>query len=165
MSKHNMYFKIKRLPSLLFFIIASCILFNACGIVKLSPHVNKAIEVKKISDPSKTITVPDGMVWYDENPPAAGIRFPPGIYILEVESSDYLFFHSPEPLEFRIFKNGKPVDGKKIKGGIMFAKRNNSDAAPYAGYVNGETETERIMVWKLGKDFLLREGKEWKKSF
>ncbi len=35
---------------------------------------------------------------------------------------------------------------------------------PAGGYIDGDGST-RILVWKLGSDFMNREGKDWKKSF
>ena len=36
---------------------------------------------------------------------------------------------------------------------------------PAAGYIDGERGSEKMMIWKLGRDFLRREGKDWRKSF
>jgi len=35
---------------------------------------------------------------------------------------------------------------------------------PGAGYIDGEGSS-KTMIWKLGKDFLNREGSVWKKTF
>jgi hypothetical protein len=128
-----------------------------------SPLVQESRPVKTATDPKKTVTVPEGMVWYDASRPTRGLRFPPGTYVLEAEDSDYLYFHSSAPLEMRLFKDGKIVDGHDIPGGIMLSKRLLT-RIPAAGYIDDEGAS-KIMVWKLGKDFLRREGKDWKKSF
>ena len=39
-----------------------------------------------------------------------------------------------------------------------------SRSVPAAGYIDGQ-ESSRILIWKLGKEFLSREGKDWRKSF
>jgi hypothetical protein len=35
---------------------------------------------------------------------------------------------------------------------------------PAAGYIDDEGST-KILVWKLGGDFMSMEGKQWRKSF
>jgi len=107
--------------------------------------------------------VPEGMVWYDASPPTRGLRFPAGTYVLEAEDSDYLYFRSPAPLEMRVFKDGKVIDGHDIPGCLMLSKRLIS-RIPAAGYID-DGGSSKMMVWKLGRDFLHREGKDWKKSF
>jgi hypothetical protein len=128
-----------------------------------SPLTNETRTVRPATDPKKTVTIPDGMVWYDASPPTRGIRFTPGIYTLEAEDDDYLFFKSAAPLEIRVFKEGKAGDAREIPGGIMISKRFIS-RIPAAGYMNGEGPA-KVMIWKLGRDFVRREGKDWKKSF
>ena len=128
-----------------------------------SPLAQESRPVKAATDSKKTVTVPEGMVWYDASPPTRGLRFPPGPYVLEAEDADYLYFRSTSPLEMRVFKDGKVVDGHDIPGGIMLSKRFLS-RIPAAGYIDDEGSA-KMMVWKLGRDFLRREGKDWKKSF
>ena len=36
---------------------------------------------------------------------------------------------------------------------------------PAAGYIDGESGSAKVMVWKLGLTFVEREGRDWKKSF
>lgn len=129
----------------------------------LNPLVNEVRPVHATADATKTVTVIGGMVWYDGNPALHGIRFPPGLYVLEAEDADYLYFRSPKPLELRIFKDGKMVDGRDIPGGIMLTKHLLS-LVPGAGYID-DTGTNKIMLWKLGANFLQLKGTNWKKSF
>jgi hypothetical protein len=102
------------------------------------------------------------MVWYDASPVTHGLRFPPGIYTLEAEDSDYLYLRSPVPLEFRVFNDGKVVDSRDIPGGLMIGK--HFSVVPAAGYIDGEG-TSKVMVWKLGQSFLRLEGTNWTKTF
>lgn len=144
-------------------LLIAFLFLSAGGYSAESPMANESRPVKSATDPKKTITVPDGMVWYDASPPTRGLRFPPGTYALEAEDADYLYFRSTAPLEMRVFKNGKAVDGRTVPGGIMLSKQLLS-RIPAAGYIDDEGSS-KMMIWKLGKDFLHREGKDWKKSF
>jgi hypothetical protein len=137
---------------------------NACGTLPpLDPTAHESKTVSTASDPSKNVTVPDGMVWYAGPTRSSGIRFPSGLYPLEAEDADYWYFRSPTPLEFRSFKNGRPTDEHSNPGGMMLGKQ-SLRMVPAAAYIEGEGAS-KIMVWKLGGDFLAMEGKQWRKSF
>jgi len=132
-------------------------------ILALSPLTNEVRPVHAAVDTTKTVTVVGGMVWYDGDPALHGIRFPPGVYLLEAEDADFLYFRSPKPLEFRVFKDSKMVDGREIPGGLMLSKHFMS-MVPGAGYID-ETGSSKMMLWKLGANFLQLKGKNWMKSF
>jgi hypothetical protein len=133
-----------------------------CGTLQLSPIANETRAVTTSTDARKVIIVEEGMVWFDAAAPTQGLRFPPGTYVVEAEDVDYWYLRSPAPLELRVFEQGKVVDAQSIPGGIMIAKR--SSMVPGAGYIDGEGQN-KVMIWKLGRDFLDLEGKEWKRSF
>lgn len=115
------------------------------------------------SDPSKNVTVPEGMVWYAGPSRSTGIRLAPGLYSLEAEDADYWYFRSSAPLEFRSFENGRPTAEHSNSGGLMLSKR-SLRMVPAGAYIDGDG-TSKIMVGKLGGDFLAMEGKQWRKSF
>jgi len=124
--------------------------------------VSETRMTRPASDPSKTLTVPEGMVWYATASRSSGLRFPPGTYALEAEDDDYWYFRSPSPLEFRSFANGKPNEEHTALGGLMLGKR-SLRSVPAAGYV--DAGLSKTMIWKLGGDFLAMEGRQWRKSF
>jgi len=128
-----------------------------------SPLVSESREVRAITDEKKSVTVVEGMVWYDAKPATKGIRFPAGTYVLEAEDDEYWYFKSATPIEMRIFKNGEMVDGRDMTGGIMIAKA-WLKMVPAAGYIDDEG-SKKMMIWKLGRDFVRREGKDWTKTF
>jgi hypothetical protein len=130
----------------------------------LNPVTSESRSVRAAADEKKTITVPEGMVWYDAARATRGLRFPPGTYALEAEDDEYWYFRAPSPLEFRVFSGREVKDGRFIPGGIMLGKR-TIKLVPAAGYIDGERKDEKTMVWKLGRDFQRREKKDWRKSF
>ena len=136
---------------------------SGCGTLQLNPVANETRPVKAVVDAAKTVSVSQGMVWVDSSPPTHGLRFPPGTYVLEAEDADYWYLRSSAPLEFRVFKNGQMVDGRNIPGGLMIGKT-WLRMVPAAGYIDGEGST-KVMIWKLGSDFLNREGRDWKRTF
>lgn len=135
----------------------------ACGGLELNPSVNEPRNVHLEQDPSKTLTVVQEMVWDDKSHATREIRFPAGTYALEAEDADYWYMRSPVPLNLRGFKKGVQTESRNIRGGIAIGKY-TTRSVPAAGYIDGQ-ESSRILIWKLGKDFLSREGKDWRKSF
>lgn len=142
---------------------ASIVCLSGCGGLELNPLVNERRNVHLEPDRSKTLTVTHEMVWYDKSPPVHGLRFPAGIYALEAEDEDYWYMRSSTPLELREFRKGGKADSRDLAGGIMIGKY-LFRAVPAAGYIDGDGST-RIMIWKLGSEFLSLEGKDWRKSF
>jgi hypothetical protein len=135
---------------------------SGCGTLMLSPIANESRVVQTLTDATKTLTVPEGMVFYDSRPPTQGIRFPAGTYAVEAEDADFWYLRSEAPLEFRDFDRGAVVAERTVPGGIMIAKR--FSMVPAAGYTDQGTGT-KLMIWKLGQEFLMQEGKSWTKTF
>jgi hypothetical protein len=133
-----------------------------CGGLELNPLVNEPRTVRLEQDPSKTLTVVHEMVWRDKSHATREIRFPAGTYALEAEDADYWYMRSLAPLNLREFKKGVQTESRSIRGGIALGKY-TTRSVPAAGYIDGQ-ESSRILIWKLGKDFLSREGKDWRKS-
>jgi hypothetical protein len=139
-------------------------LVTACGALPpFDAAANESRLVRVDSDPSKSLVVPDGMVWYASSARESGIRFPPGTYSLEAEDDDYWYFKSPAPLEFRRFAHGAPIEQHSNAGGLMLAKQ-PVRAVPAGGYIDADT-SNKTLVWKLGRSFLAMEGRQWRKSW
>ena len=139
------------------------VLLVGCGALPpLNPVTHESRVVQNAHDSSKTVTIVNGMVWYNLDR-TRGIRFPPGTYALEAEDADYWYFRSPAPLEFREFSGEHVTDAQSQAGGIMIAKA-AINSVPAGGYVNSDSST-KVVVWKLGGEFLGMEGRQWKKSF
>jgi hypothetical protein len=136
---------------------------GACGGLELNPLVNERRTVRFERDPSKTLTVVHDLVWDDKSHPAHELRLPAGIYALEGEDDDYWYMRSSVPLELREFKQDGKQESRNLRGGLAVGKY-SFRPVPGAGYIDGEG-TSRVIIWKLGKDFLGREGKDWRKSF
>ena len=136
----------------------------ACGALPaFDAKTNEARTVQAASDPAKVLTVSDGMVWYAGPSRESGIRFPAGSYTLAAEDGDYWYFASVAPLEFRQFSHGRPIAQHMSSGGLMLGKH-SLRLVPAAGYIDGDGSS-KVMVWKLGGDFLAMEGHQWRKSW
>jgi hypothetical protein len=135
----------------------------ACGGLELNPVVNEPRTVHFERDPSKTLSVTHAMTWQDKAHAAHEITFPEGTYVLEGEDADYWYMRSPVALPYKEFKKGVQVESRSLRGGLAVGKY-TTRSVPAAGYIDGQ-ESTRILIWKLGKDFLAREGKDWHKSY
>ena len=136
---------------------------GGCGGLELDPIVNEHRTVRFEQDPSKTLTVVHDLVWQDKSHATEELRLPAGIYALEGEDDDYWYMRSSVPLVLREFKKGGKVESRNLRGGLAVGKY-SFRPVPGAGYIDGEG-TSRVIIWKLGKNFLSREGKDWRKSF
>jgi hypothetical protein len=135
----------------------------ACGGIELNPLVSERRTLHLEQDPSKTLTVVHDLVWDDKSHATHELRMPAGVYALEGEDDDYWYMRSSVPLEMREFKQDGKQQSRNLRGGLAVGKY-SFRSVPGAGYIDGEG-TSRVIIWKLGKDFLGREGKDWRKSF
>ncbi len=143
--------------------VSAALCLAACGGLELNPLINETRSVHLEHDSTKTLSVVQEMVFDDKSHATREIRFPAGMYALEAEDADYWYMRSPAPLNLRDFKKGVLIESHSIRGGIAIGKY-TTRSVPAAGYIDGE-ESSRILIWKLGKEFLSREGKDWRKSF
>jgi hypothetical protein len=100
------------------------------------------------------------MVWYNQpRNPTRGIRFPAGTYRLEAEDDEYRYFRAPSDVEYRIFRDGRAVDGRFMPGGLFLGKT-IWKAVPAGAYLSVDPTT-KVATWNLGRNFLKLEGKLW----
>ena len=148
--------------------LAVAFLATACGALGpiASPIATEARTVTATTDATKTLTVKDGMVFYDRAvDPSHGIRFPPGTYTLEAQDASYWYLRASAPLETREFKSGKVSESHSALGGLMIGKSTmKTFVLPAAGYADGENGG-KVLIWKLGGEFVHLEGRDWSKSF
>jgi hypothetical protein len=136
---------------------------GGCGGLELNPLVNEPRTVRFEQDPSKTVSVVHDLVWDDKSHATRELRLPAGVYALEGEDDDYWYMRSSVPLEVREFRQDRKQETRSLRGGLAVGKY-SFRSVPGAAYIDGEG-TSRVIIWKLGKDFLGREGKDWRKSF
>jgi hypothetical protein len=144
-------------------VMASLACLSACGGLRLNPVTNERRSVHLEHDPSRTLTVKSDMLWRDGSPPAHELRFPAGIYVLEAEDDEYWYLRGAVPLEYKAFPKRGKMDDRNLQGGIMIGKY-LFRAVPAGGYIDDDGST-KILIWKLGSEFINRQGKDWTKSF
>jgi len=142
-------------------LLAAAVL-GACGGIELNPFVNERRDVHFVQDPGKTLTVVRDLTWRDSSHAAHELKLPAGLYVLEAEDKDYWYMRSSVPLELRELKKGGRPSTQNLRGGLAIGKY-SFRAVPGAAYIDGEGMS-RVLIWKLGKEFLGGEGKDWRRS-
>lgn len=143
---------------ILFFLTISIILFSGCSVFQSSPITKEPRTVTPMQKQTLTVNIANIVTWHDKQPPSLTLSIPTGVYVLEAEDSDYLYFLSTKPLLYQVYnEKGVRVDSIDMVGGLYFGKKDKHLAGVYQ-YVN---ESKRILVWKLNNDFYNIEGKAW----
>jgi len=146
--------------------VCACVVALACcSLVHLDPVTAEQRTIVPTQDDGKTVTLSEPIVWL--NAPAdrasKGIRLPAGVYRLEAEDADYWYFRAPSPIEMRILDEGRPTGGPDVSGGLALAKALLTTTSP-AAYIDVDSQ-HKMLVMKLGSDFLRMRGEQWDRSF
>jgi hypothetical protein len=145
-------------------VIAGFLGVSGCFFIQLNPVTNEEFEAAPVSDPARSVEFLEPMVWVDyPGRPTNGVRFLPGVYVLEAESEEFMYFRSPARLEIRALKDGAVVGGRDVQGGLALSKA-FLPIAPASAYV-WVSETRKRHVMNMGHDFRYLEGKSWTKTF
>ncbi len=134
-------------------------LIMALGIVPAAAQMQAQERVaREVSDPNRTLVIREAMI-YSDFAKTHAVRFTPATYVLEAEDDDYVYYRAPDQIEYRVFKNGAVVDGRFMPGGIYFNKALIS-LVPAGAYLTVDG-THKMLMWKLGVEFMRLEGDKW----
>jgi hypothetical protein len=136
---------------------------QGCAGLELNPLTNEHRVIRAEQDRSKTLSLTHELVLDDKKHPAHELRLAPGIYALEGEDEEYWYLRSSNPLAMVDFHRGGQADSHSLRGGIALGKY-STRSVPAAVYIDGEG-TAKVLIWKLGRDFMGGEGRDWRKSF
>ena len=135
----------------------------ACAGLELNPLTNEHRVIRAEQDRARTLVVTRELVLDDKRHPAHELHLPGGTYALEGEDEDYWYLRSGSALIMLDFHRGGQSDRHSLRGGIALGKY-VTRSVPAAVYIDGEG-TDKILIWKLGKDFMGGEGRDWHRSF
>ena len=87
------------------------------------------------------------------------ISLPQGIYHVEGQDDDYLYYQAPERVSLGKQKMSSEQDGKLYDGGIFISKHAGSkySSGAYVDYENGK----KLLLFSFGSRFTKQEGKSW----
>ncbi len=135
----------------------------ACAGLELNPLINEHRTIRVEQDRARSLVVTRELVLDDKRHAAHELRLAGGIYALEGEDEDYWYLRSGSALIMLDFHRGGQTDRHSLRGGIALGKY-STRSVPAAVYIDGEG-TAKILIWKLGKDFMGGEGRDWRRSF
>lgn len=136
----------------------------ACTGLGVSPVTSEPRTVRLDADAHRTVTVLRDLTWDDRSPARNEITLPAGIYTLEASDDAYWYLRCSTPLEVKQMRGGARIDARRLAGGLMLGKY-SFRAVPAAAYIDGDSATTRILIWKLPGAFLAGEGRDWRRSF
>jgi hypothetical protein len=136
---------------------------SGCGGLELNPLINEHRDIRGEADRARTLSVEHELVMEDRRHPTHELRLPAGVYSFEGEDEDYWYMRSSAPIGMQDFRRGGGTEKHSLRGGIALGKY-STRSVPAAVYIDGEGAA-KVLIWKLGKDFMSGEGRDWRKSF
>lgn len=137
-----------------------------CGGIRLDPTDDQPRTITVRSDPAMSLTFKTGQVLCYDISARRCLRLPPGNYRFEGEDAVWRYFRAPEGLEFRILDKPDGDRQRFILGGI--ALRKGADIMlPAEIYIDSDSRRveDKVLIFKLGHDFIDLQGSLWTKNF
>lgn len=139
------------------------LILASCGGLELNPLTSEHRAIRPEQDRAKSLSVTRELVLDDKRHPVHELRLPAGTYLLEGQDDEYWYLRSSSPILMRDFHGGGRTEEHSLRGGIALGKY-ATRSVPAAVYIDAEG-TAKTLIWKLGKDFMGGEGRDWRKSF
>ena len=134
-----------------------------CGGMRFDGRDDTPTTITLTPSQTKMLTVIEPMIWCTDAAATLCARLPKGTYAMAGEDRTFRFFRAPEPMDFRGKKG--PDSQRFILGGIALNKTFSMLPAEIYIDPNGERTSEKVLVLKLGSDFLTQEGVRWTKNY
>ena len=96
------------------------------------------------------------------------VNIPVGEYVFEGEDDIFLYFRSPEEMEYRVYHKEGYAEGVFQMGGLAFARKDHWDKIEYPActYIDGEDQHQKRLTCPLEAAFLMQKrGTEWVSDF
>lgn len=165
----------RRLPGVRRFAVFVLVLFAAsCALLAACSPVDSAGTIPrsgvKVPRASHRLTVNIPMIFeVGDNPlEKKTVNIPAGEYIFEGEDDIFLYFRSPEPMEYRVYHKEGYAEGAFQLGGLALARKDQWDKVEYPActYIDGEDIHQKRLTCPLESSYLLhKRGTEWESDF
>ena len=96
------------------------------------------------------------------------VNIPEGEYIFEGEDDVFLYFRSPEEMEYRVYHKEGYAEGAFQMGGLALARKEQWDKVEYPActYIDGEDQHQKRLTCPLESSYLLQKrGTDWESDF
>ena len=158
----------RRFAIILALCAASCAFCAACSSVDSAGTIPR----NGVHAPRKAhrLTVIKDMLFeFGSNPlEKKTVNLPEGEYVFEGEDDIFMYFRSPEPLEYRVHHKEGYADGFFQMGGIALATPAKWDKVKYpvCTYTDGEDQSQKRLTCPLEPSYLMqRRGYDWESDF
>jgi hypothetical protein len=131
--------------------------------LELNPLINEHRVIRAQTDRARMVVVTHELVLDDKRRPAHELHLPAGVYALEGEDEEYWYLRSGSALTLLDLHRGGQTERHNLRGGVALGKY-STRSVPAAVYIDAQG-TDKVLVWKLGQDFMGGEGRDWRRSF
>ena len=158
----------RRFAFILSLVAASCALFAACSPVDSAGTIPRSgVHAPRAAH---YLTVNNAMLFeVGENPlEKKSVNIPVGEYIFEGEDDIFLYFRSPEAMEYRVYHKEGYAEGAFQLGGLALARKDQWDKVEYpvCTYIDGEDQHQKRLTCPLEISFLMsKRGTDWDSDF
>ena len=159
---------VRRFACVLSPLLASCAIFTACSPVDSAGTIPRS----HVRAPRAAyhLTVDHAMLFeVGENPlEKKSVNIPVGEYIFEGEDDVFLYFRSPEEMEYRVYHKEGYAEGAFQQGGMAIARKGQWDKVEYpvCTYIDGEDQHQKRLTCPLETTFLMnKRGADWDSDF
>ena len=158
----------RRLAIILALCAATCAFAAACSPVDSAGTIPRS-NVHAPRKPHRLTVITDMLFEYGNNPvEKKTVSLPEGEYVFEGEDDIFMYFRSPEPLDYRVHHKEGYADGFFQLGGIALACPAQWDKVKYpvCTYTDGENQTQKRLTCPLDPTFVVdKRGYEWESDF
>ena len=148
--------------------LAVCALAAACSPVDSAGTIPRS-DVRAPRRPHRLTVITDMLFEFGSNPlEKKTVNIPEGEYVFEGEDDIFMYFRSPEPLEYRVHHKEGYADGFFQMGGLALATPAQWDKVKYpvCTYIDGEKQSQKRLTCPLDPAFITnKRGYEWESDF
>ncbi len=161
-------FRGRRFALVLSLVVATAALFAACSPVDSAGTIPRS----NVRAPraAHSLTVMNTMLFeVGDNPlEKKSVRIPVGEYIFEGEDDIFLYFRSPQEMEYLVYHKEGYAEGAFQLGGLALARREQWDKVEYPActYIDGEEQTQKRLTCPLEVTYFMnKRGTDWESDF
>lgn len=159
----------RRSACIVFSLLAAVSLLSACKSIVDSAGTIPRSDVHAPRIGRRLTVIREMLFEYGENPlEKKTVDLPVGEYVLEGEDDIFLYFRSPEPLEYRVHHKEGYAEGFFQMGGIALARKDQWDKVEYptCTYTDGKDQHQKRLTCPLEPAFVIQKrGYDWESDF
>ena len=160
--------RVRRFASVLSLIAVSCASLAACTPVDSAGTIPRN-DIRPPRKPHRLTVITDMLFEYGNNPiEKKTVNIPEGEYVFEGEDDIFMYFRSPEPLEYRVHHKEGYAEGFFQMGGIALARKEQWDRVEYptCTYTDGKDQHQKRLTCPLESSFVIQKrGYDWESDF